>query len=158
MMKRQTTLHFNQLLWIPLIMVLPFFSACKKDDHLDEALRCPVEAVNGANDNITGKWKLVKAKAVFRDPRTEDYSCNDIVYDFRADGMLVISGTTKNPIGYDEGQYAYEFSIGKLYQEAEEDYTLKIGNTSLACNIEENQLVINESPLDGPILHLVRVE
>lgn len=54
-------------------------------------MACPVVAVSAPDDDITGKWKLVKGQTVFYEPRTEDYSCSNSVYHFQQDGILTIS-------------------------------------------------------------------
>lgn len=149
---------YGRLFTITVLIALSTLAACKKEDRLDESPKCPVSAVNGANDNVIGKWKLIKAKVVFKNQETEDYSCDDIIYDFQDDGVLLISGSSDKAIGYQEGQYMYEFTTERLFEGLEEGYTISINNRKIATGIKNNQLVLNDSPLDGPILYFVRVE
>jgi hypothetical protein len=145
---------------LAIFLLVLTLTACKKDDNnMEESLRCPVAAVDGVDDSVLGKWRLVKARIVFRDPRTEDYSCEGILYDFRADGTLTVSGgSSVDAPGYEEGQYTYTFTAGKLFEHLEEAYTLSINDSKFASGINDNRLVLNASPLDGPILYLVRVQ
>lgn len=157
-MKRRIVLNSVQLSWMVMLIVSSFLLACKKEDHMKESLKCPVVAKEGSDDDITGKWKLVNAQAVFYNPSMEDYSCDDIVYDFRESGMLLVYGTDNQTIGYGEGQYTFEFSTIKFYEGSEGDYTLKIGNASMVCSIKNNRLILDGSALDAPILYLIRVK
>lgn len=158
-MNRRIDSETGRLFPMTILIILFMIIACKKDDNMEENLRCPIEALDGANDNVVGKWKLAKAKVVFQNPRTEDYSCDEIIYDFRADGILVISGgASSDSIGYPEGQYTYAFTADKLFEWVEESYTLSIDETKIASGINNNQLILNSSPLDGPILYFVRIQ
>ena len=93
---------------------------------LATSIACQVVPVAGANDDITGKWKLVKGRTLFYEPRTEDFSCNDIVYHFQADGKLTISRDIEDLMGFSAGQHTYEFEHQPLFVEYSElGYTLK---------------------------------
>ncbi|MDR1557221.1 MAG: hypothetical protein LBS88_09370 [Tannerellaceae bacterium] len=64
---------------------------------------CPPEAVSGGRltDNIAGRWKLIK------DMETGvDFSCDEIIYDFRPDNTLEI---TSNHPGYQDITSVYDY-------------------------------------------------
>jgi hypothetical protein len=71
---------------------------------------------------------------------------------------LISGGASSDLIGYREGEYTYAFTADKLFEGLEEGYTLSINYTKIASGIKNNQLILNSSPLDGPILYLVRVQ
>ena len=56
-------------------------------------MACPVVAVSGADDDVVGKWQLVKVHTVFRaeGEGIADHSCDNTVYHFQKDGILTIS-------------------------------------------------------------------
>ncbi len=158
-MKRHIVIKPIYLLWTVCIMALPLLLGCQKEDKLEEdSLQCPIVAKEGPDNNIVGKWKLVKAKAVFNNPRTKDYSCSNIEYDFQEGGVLIVTGTSEDNLGYAEGQYPFEFKDTKLYEGIKEEYTVKIEKTSIACGIQNNNMVLDDSSLDGNILYFIRVE
>lgn len=115
-------------------------------------MACPVVAVSGPDDDITGKWKLVKGQTVFYEPRTEDYSCSNIVYHFQQDGIVTISSDKED---YSPDSSAYEFEQISLYTH---DFTLKIGNIEYGCSISEGKMILDNSQLDGPIRYFVRIQ
>lgn len=126
----------------------------------EDNLQCPVTAKEGADDDIIGKWKLVKAETIklAYGISIEDYSCNNIIYHFQEDDSLVISGISEGMPGHENGEYSFEFNDAKLYEGIEEEYTVKIEDMSIACSIQDNHMVLNNSFLDGDILYFVRIE
>ncbi|MBK7480595.1 MAG: hypothetical protein IPI69_13350 [Bacteroidales bacterium] len=142
---------------MPLILVLLGLiimpGGCKTDEQ-----GCHVKTIKGPENDITGKWKLIKGQTVFYNPQTIDYSCDNIIYHFESDGRLKIDSDIDDIIGFDSGEYTYEFSMSVLYENIEEKFTLKINDIHLPCNISRSDLIIDDSPLDGPILHLVRIK
>jgi len=51
----------NKNRWIFRLMVVTAISvsACDKHNQFNEGLKCQVEAQNGQDDDLIGKWKLV---------------------------------------------------------------------------------------------------
>lgn len=120
-------------------------------------LDCPVVPMAGADDDITGKWKLVTAVQPFTSegPITTDHSCHNTIYHFQVDGTLTISSDREGVL---VGQYEYELKHQPLFEHLDRDYTLIIGNGKDACSIFEGSMVLDNSPLDGPVLHLIRIQ
>lgn len=156
-MKKTTILGNLQAGSFVLVLVLSFLLvSCQKEETDGEALKCTVVVKEGSDDNVIGKWKLVIAETTFFKPRKEDYSCREVFYTFREDGKLVITSNHENLIGYDVGEYAFEFD--KIEHEETQYHSLKIGNGNIGCSIENNHMILDNSPLDGPKLLLMRVE
>lgn len=79
-------------------------SECTVNEEIAN-LNCPVSPVCGKKDDIVGKWKLVKAQSKRSvEPAKIDYSCEEIIYEFRTDKKLVISS---NVDGQFEGEHEY---------------------------------------------------
>ncbi|SIS50540.1 hypothetical protein [Belliella pelovolcani] len=138
-----------------LFLVLIMMASCQEDAAPDDELRCQVEAIDGSEDEVVGKWKLIKAEILFGNPRNEDYSCDNIIYHYRNDGILRITNNTSD-ISHGSGEYPYEFIPASL---SENGYPiLKRANSIWPCHIEKNNMTIYLMALDGPILHFLRTE
>ena len=148
------------LLWMILVVILSLSGGCEKEEKNKNQLQCTVTVKKGADDDIIGKWKLVKARIIklAHDISTEDYSCNDIIYHFKADGSLIISGVDDGMPVMRNGEYAFEFNDTILYDHLEYDHTLKIGKSKKACGIHNNAMTLDASPVDGNTLYFIRVE
>ncbi len=131
-------------------------SQCKKASRPidDNALKCLVEPVIGKENDIVGKWKLVKSHSPMMN-KTEDYSCSDIVYNFRADGTLLITENGTDP--KESLTFSYEV-IKKPYLENIAPFTLKRDALESGCSIAKESMVLNSAPLDGDIKTFVRIE
>lgn len=150
-------INIMKTLFLRLVMsiLLLFFigAGCKENEQ-----ECPPVAVEGPEDDVVGKWKQIKGETVFYQSQIVDYSFNNIVYNFKSDGTLSINSDIDNPIGYNTGEYVYEFSQHSLYGNIDEKYTLKIDKKNWACSITGSNLVLNNAYLDGPILYFVRIK
>ncbi|HLW50226.1 MAG TPA: hypothetical protein VKZ78_04580 [Sphingobacteriaceae bacterium] len=168
-MKNIVVIGEKNLLWVILVMVLPMLGACQKQEINDDELKCPVTAIEGPDDNILGKWKLVKTRtSAFNPPskiedqrsRIEDYSCNNIIYHFKEDGLLIVSGTYEGVFGFTNGEYSFVFSNTPSSDGMEDKFklTLKIEQRDVPCSINNNNMIIDYAPGDGHTHYFVRVE
>jgi hypothetical protein len=134
--------------------------SCKKGDSIIDDLNCTVTAVHGKKDNIIGKWKLVAGRQVGIDKmRIEDYSCQNIIYEFRSDGNLIVTGDAENYLGISQGTHEFKLTSKPVYEWLEEKQTLRIGgDRDWACGISQYKMTLNDSPLDGPKLTLYRIQ
>src|SRR5690625_1434210 len=148
------------LFWMLLITILVLTGGCEKKEINENELQCPVTIQEGSDDDIMGKWKLIKADItrLAEEIRTEDYSCDDIIYHFREDRSLLISGVEDGMPVQQNGEYSYELIDSILYEHMDYDYTLKIDSQKIACGMEDNAMILDASPLDGNTLYFVRVE
>lgn len=126
-------------------LVLILFSGTCCTDEMD-----PEEA-------LIGRWKLVRGETVFYEPRTVDYSSNDIVYHFHPNGSLTISSDLEDLIAYPDGQYVYEFNPKPVHTGSDLKYSLKIDGVNWPCDISGRNMILDDSPLDGPILSFVKL-
>ena len=82
-----------------------------KDPFIDEKienLACPPVAVSGKKDDIIGKWKMVVSYKYdnYVVEEITDYSCEEIIYEFREDSLLVSSNMNWQM----NGLYSYKFT------------------------------------------------
>lgn len=82
------------------------FSQCKRETTAPEGntFKCPIKAVIGNENDILGRWKLMEVSAMSR----SDYSCNEIIYDFRQDGSLFVGSNLANYAAQPPGSYFYQ--------------------------------------------------
>jgi hypothetical protein len=68
------------------------------------------EFENPYKDNITGTWKLIEISTILdgQNPNTIDYSKNNIIYDFRSDDVLVITGYVNDDLLEGEHLFIYQ--------------------------------------------------
>jgi hypothetical protein len=116
-------------------------------------------AVKPTRATIVGQWKLVKV--IFPDTSdgrvSYDYSQYAIMYEFKTDGVLTVSGEVGSIDSY------YGHNIGEHdYLIVDDDketgsYRLSIGKMTYWYTISANKLEISLAPLDGPIFYLEKV-
>lgn len=145
----------KNLIFQSLILCLIGLSGCEKTNETGDGQRCRIEAKQGLDDDIVGTWKLVKGQTVFYEPKTIDYSCDNVIYEFQEGGALVISSNTSELIGLEAGNYTYEL-LNEPFLESEE-FTLRLGGLTQGCEISTDAMTLNNAPIDGPILNLVRI-
>src|SRR5690606_4151677 len=51
---------------------------------------------------------LLVLNPVFSNPDSTDYSCNQILYDFKPDGRFIVTSDIAESEGYNAGNYSYE--------------------------------------------------
>ncbi|TCO07121.1 hypothetical protein [Natronoflexus pectinivorans] len=140
-------------LLVTIALCFLLIGGCQKNDIATDSLKCPVDSVIGSDDDIVGKWKLVKGEvfsSTSRELRTEDYSCNNIIYHFYPDGRLMIISDIEDHIGIidDEYSYSYEISSESNNNEDQRHYLLKIDNHQYVTSISSSKLTIGLNPVD----------
>lgn len=153
---RRMILNKNSLFFQFMIVFLVGALGCGKNDDLDNAQRCKVEGKIGADDDIFGQWKLIKGQTFFYESKTIDYSCNNIIYEFREDETLIISSDTETVIDLGPGLYSYQLHYEPL-EASDEEFTLQIDGLIMGIEISTDAMIVNHSYFDGPILYFVRI-
>ncbi len=129
-----------------LLLSLIFFS-CQKEEIIGEnQLTCPVKAVSGSQNKITGSWQLVRIKF----PMTgeiNDISCNNVIFHFKKNNSLDIEN---DPLGYSSITNNYDFNKNKK--------TLMLGSIEYQCTIKKFEMFFDRSPLDGEVLYFARIK
>jgi hypothetical protein len=138
-----------------LILAGSFYSCDKKNNPDDTSWIIDGKTKNSLADtaNIIGKWKLVKVTTPFVGS-VSNYSNNNIVYEFKTNNVLTISGKTSGIDlyrGHDVGEYFY--SIIKN----DNDYSLQIATLTYGYSISSKELKISLAHLDGSIYNLTKI-
>lgn len=144
------------LMFLSLILI----GACQEDALPQGELKCPLEAVDGQEDDVVGKWKMVWRREINFSTGidTTDYSCNNIIYHFKPDGILEVISDVEEA-GHSKGEYNYELIWDPYNSGATTFRGIKIGDFERwACSIKTTNMTSDTSPLDGPTLHFVRIE
>lgn len=138
----------KKLRWLVLIPAILVCIGCEdRDDEPD--IRCPVVASKGPEDDITGKWKLVRTERISSiNPLLNDFSCDDITYHFQENDSLTIYSSNEDYIGHPTGEHRYEFIPSPFNQKT---HVLAIEGTQYACVISNENMELDLEPLPGPL-------
>jgi len=143
----------NQFMYATIVLTMTcFFCSCTKKQN-DEC-----------NGTIEGKWKLVKITVPFTPtgPKSYDYSKHDIVYEFDTNGILTVSVETGQIDwygGHEKGEYSYSIIDESEAKEAvgANAFVLKIGTLYYSYNVNDKELIIDSSPLDGFVYYFIKI-
>jgi len=105
------------------------------------------------NDQIFGEWKLNRADLHgFQGTKTFDYSNDNIIYNFRSNGILKVTGGEN--LGYPSGEYNYYFGKDYLGDDTNGSKTLlvNIESSKWIYNFIDGEMVLVQSYNDGPNL------
>ena len=126
-----------------------FFIVCcscsdTKDPVSELKYECPCEKnqLTGA-ENLIGRWKL--EKSMFFDTGAVVKELQNTIYDFRANGILIITN---------EGD---PDSVERSYQLSEDGRVLTINQSKSSCRFSDTHLEINYSYVDGPVQCFVKL-
>lgn len=124
---------------IILLWILSAAIGCSKDNDIE-------------NNKIVGEWKLEEAQIYgFEGGRSIDYSRENIIYNFRSDGILVITGGEN--AGYPNGEYEYALVKEPLGgPDDPEVLFLKIENSEWTYQNINGKMKLGMSYVDGPDL------
>jgi hypothetical protein len=137
---------------IGMVLFLPLFGGCQESIDPDGELRCQVVAVEGTEEGVEGKWKLVKGEvfsSTSQELLMEDYSCNNIFYQFNYDGKLVINSDLEDYIGHKSGEYMYEI----IMQSGVEFNLLKMDNQLFFISHSTSDMTIGVNPINPLVLY-----
>jgi len=140
------------------LMLAGSFSSCtKKENNVDTQLG-DVDTVS-----IIGKWKLVKTSYPMSG-KSSDYSKCNIVFEFKSDHLLTISGEPVHlrphfSIDPDECEYFYSFVDDENgYGMVGLNFGLKIDRYNIFWyRISSKELEISQAPVDGGIYNLIKI-
>lgn len=119
-------------------------------------LSCSNHDDNPSNSEILGEWKLIEARIInFENNPLIDYSKENIIYNFKANRVLSVTGG--NNVGYPNGEYDYIFEkdyLGGAPSPGEEKILLvKVNNnTKWTYTLTYGRMTLGNSYVDGPDL------
>jgi hypothetical protein len=129
-----------------------FFFLCgeEKNNAYEDCLSV-LNIVHDESSSILGKWKLLKTIHPMSG-QCSDYSQYNIVYEFKANNILTVSGED-DIFGIDEHTYS-------IIEPNEQNSfrTLKINNSYFWHRSSTKELMIDDSPLDGGIFYFTKIK
>lgn len=104
------------------------------------------------SNQIIGNWKLTEVKSYgFGGESTIDYSDKNIIYNFKANGILVVSGGDN--AGFMNGEYEYFFGEDHLGSNTDPKVLLvKINNLKWAYHLTNKKMTLSQAYVDGASL------
>jgi hypothetical protein len=107
-------------------------------DRIASGLQCPPRVLSGKLSRIIGKWKLVKG---MRD--SIDYSCTNVIYDFRTDGTVIVNS---DMAGFESGIYPYNYTVyDRLVDYLMSPFpNLIIDRTKVGCEVIKRYLILSK--------------
>ena len=127
-----------------LIMAIATLLSCSKDD-------------DSTTDQIVGEWRLLRTTCCFFEGgKTTDYSDENIIYNFKRNGILIITGGQN--VEYPVGEYQYFFGKDNLGSNTNEPKILlvKIDNNKWTYSLTKGIMTLGMSYIDGPNLEFER--
>lgn len=123
---------------LTLLLIGFLISSCSNDDDI--------------SNQIIGNWKLTEAKFYgIEGEGSIDYSDENIIYNFKANGILVVSGGDN--AGYTNGEYEYFFGEDHLGGNTDPKVLLvKINNSKWTYDLTNKKMTLGQSYVDGPNL------
>lgn len=128
---------------LTIILIGFLISSCSNDDDI--------------SNQIVGNWKLTEAKfyGLVGGSSPEgsiDYSDKNIIYNFKSNGKLIVSGGDN--AGYTDGEYDYFF--GEDYLTGNNDppkiLLVKIDGSKMTYTYKNGKMTLGLSYVDGPDL------
>lgn len=145
------------LFFICSVLSILLLAGCTESENPDDVLSCQVETVAGPEDDVIGKWKMIRQKT-FKlyngDIEVKDYSCDNIVYHFNPNGVVKINNDAEGE-EHVTGEYIFEL-IPPVF-DGKDYYILKIGTLNWHCRIKESYMTLNMAHVDGPTLYFARI-
>ena len=152
-------------LQVILILLVAGIVGCNKTNESNQIEEIPEETIDSTLYTlISGKWQLLTVEEVFVPvPQpTHDYSKYNIVYEFKPNGVLTVSGATddiERYIGHKTGKHSYSFiDDGNKLGMVGLPFGLQINNFISWYQLSSEELIINDSPLDGYVYFLIKID
>ncbi|WP_156101169.1 hypothetical protein [Salegentibacter sp. Hel_I_6] len=124
-----------------ILMIIPTLISCSKNDD------------SNSDNEIVGNWKLMRAEFYgFEGENSINYSDKDIIYNFKSNGTLKVTG--EENAGYPSGEYEYFFGKDYLGGNTNDPKTLlvKINTSKWIYNFIDGEMILGQSYVDGPNL------
>jgi hypothetical protein len=150
-----TTSVKNSLLSTVIFFTILVSSCSSQEIGSNQTQKCNIDSIIGDKNNIIGRWRLLNNSNIFGPTPTTfiDYSCENIIFEFReSDTLKIENNLNKFPI-YSSGLYNYSYTLGDSTKFA----IVAINNFKWICIPSESKLVLDASMLDGGKLNLIRI-
>ncbi|MXV37799.1 hypothetical protein GO491_03755 [Flavobacteriaceae bacterium Ap0902] len=129
-----------------LFLIMMITLSCSSDD-------------DSIRSQLSGQWRLMSADLMnFGSQDTIDYSGDNIIYNFKNNGKLIITGN--DDIAHATGEYYYKINNNQQTNDPnnkqENNLYVHINNTAWALTMTEDAMTLSTSYVDGPALNFVR--
>ena len=145
-----------------LLFLATIYSSCATEKNGGEECEdclCIFDFDHDENASIIGEWKLEKIKVNTRlGISCTDCSPYNIVYEFKQNGVLIVSENTKNYGWHESGEYSFikdEWSMG--HDGYPWGLNINKGSTNWYI-LSSKKLIIDYSPGDGATYYFVKIE
>ena len=105
-----------------------------------------------SSDQILGEWNLLRTRILWPEYQNWDYSNENIIYNFKSDGTLIIS-ESGGIGGFEEGEYNYVFEKDYLSNSPSPNeskiWLVKIMNMKWTYNSQNDLMILGQSYVDG---------
>ena len=130
------------------------FPSCSKDESKDW-LPIVFGVVHDESTSIVGKWKLEKVISIDLKHGyiLHDFSRRNVVYEFKTDNTLTVTGNTNPNHWYCARNGDYSYAI-EIIESA--GISIKIYYSG-GCSFNSQEMVINYALLDGPFYYFTRI-
>jgi hypothetical protein len=131
----------------------------KESDDSEESDDSDAGDKNPFMADIIGQWKLIKVKTTYRvnyqyvSEDSVDYSHLTVIYDFRTNNKLIVTGYTPDDLS--EGDHFYDYIIPNVCPTCTPGPNLYIDNNEpVFCSglINENKMTIKEEKITGKVV------
>jgi hypothetical protein len=97
---------------------------------------------------VVGVWKLIQLQPGWMYP-LKDYSNNNILFDFRSNGQLIITGAPNDV--YPNGKYSYFFGEDYLLSSSDPKVLMvEFGTSKWTYDLTNGKMTLGQSYHDGP--------
>ena len=133
---------------------------CNKNDFSKENCddcSCLYDFAHDEKASIIGIWKLEKIRVISRlGISCTDCSSYNVMYEFKQNGMLTVSGNSENLGWHESGEYAFVKDEWNMGQDGYPwGLSINKGSTNWYV-LSSKKLIIDNSPLDGATYYFIR--
>jgi len=164
----KTFLKFTALSVVLLILAIGFVSCDEQNEcnpiplNIEDCWAIFGTFAHDSSASIVGKWTLKKAFSGWKGQSCWDYSQCNIIYEFRPDGSLIISGRPAGlPVYHRGNRHSYSI-IDLIWPSGTPGVTItypgiRIGNWEYQLTLSSNEMIISQAAHDGSTFYFVRI-
>jgi hypothetical protein len=105
---------------------------------------------------IVGQWKMIYTHARAWDSHISDVSAKNIVYNFKSNGILLVSGDQIGRHTNDQHKYSFGEETLTIGGQNYERMIVRIGNQKWSSSFSDGQMSLMELDSDGGSLTFVK--
>lgn len=122
--------------------------SCSEDDETRGKGIYPAEVI--------GQWKLIYFQSQSWDSYMHDFTNENIEYDFKPTGILVVEGGGQHAIPHTDGPHDYLFRKASVDRQHEKRLMVKIDSQEWWYSFSDGEMMISQADRDGGMLVFIR--